>query len=386
MFHFFDKNFKEMDGFDWVEIDWNRKFYEPGSCMVYTTQDRFNPEIKFITQDGRPETGIVQKWVKEDKDGENMMAASGYFSEILASRAARMSPCYTTASTSFVNLQNFLTSTESTWTKVEWPFITPLIQDDRKSKVSMAQMSYEGGRSIGDYLYSFLKSSGKCSFWYEFKGNSASVLHIVDANAFLTPTKEIWFRKNLGSISELNFAVDQTDQFDHLYITQEVPEESGFTGMQSAVQSDGTTKYYIYEEYHTGKNQMETTEAMMEAVKVVKANISNIEIVSSNETAIREAMKQAAVLEALNHRELQKVDVSVLQNEYIYLKDYDLGNWVHVADDYSRNSTLWDGFLEEHLGSDRQAQIVEIAEVHKDNLMEATVSLGDTQRASGNIL
>lgn len=386
MFHFFNKNFEEVDGFDWVEIDWNRKFYEPGSCMVYTTQDRFDPAIKFITQDGRPETGIIQKWVKEDKDGENMMTASGYFSEIIVSRAARMSPCYTTAATSFADLQSFLTSMNSAWIHVEWPFITPSIQDDRQSKTNMAQMSYEGGGSIGDYLYNFLKSSGKCSFWYEFKGNAAGVLHIVDANAFLAPTKEIWFRKNLGSISELNFSVDQTDQFDHFYITQEVPEGSGFSGMQSAVQSDGTTKYYIYEEYHTGKTQMETTVAKMEAVKVVNANISNIEILSSNEAAIREAMKQAAVLEALNHRELQTVDVSVLQNEYIYLKDYDLGNWVHVADDYSRNSTLWDGFLEEHLGNDRLAQIVEIAEVHKDNLMEATVSLGDTQRASGNIL
>lgn len=386
MFHFFDKNFKEMDGFDWVEIDWNRKFYEPGSCMVYTTQDRFDPEIKFITQDGRHETGVIQKWVKEDKDGQNMMTGSGYFSEIIACRAARMSPCYTTTATSFASLQSFLTSADSSWTHVEWPFVTPIIADDRKRQVSMAQMSYAGGESIGNYLYSFLKSSGKCSFWYEFKGNSAGVLHIADADAFLSPTKEIWFGKNLGSISELNFTVDQTDQFDHFYITQEVPEGSGFTGMQSAIQSDGTTKFYITEEYHTGKCQMETTAAKMEAVKVVNANISNIEIVSSNEAAIRDAMKQAAVLEALNHRELQTVDVSVLQNEYIYLKDYDLGNWVHVADDYSRDSTLWEGFLEDHLGGDRLAQIVEITEVHKDNMMEVTVSLGDTQRASGNIL
>jgi hypothetical protein len=384
-FHFYDENMVEMDAPEWIEIDWNRKFYEPGTWMLYTEQGKLDPNIRFIKQDGRPEIAVVGKWSKQKKTEGDMITTSGFFFEKFLDSAIHLSPEYTTSETTISDISNFLNREGmNPFYKLKAPFGI-VFEDARFDKAkTFGPMAYELGAPAGTFLYSLLKTRS-CSFMLtpEIHDGVYSTFKLIDDKSLVNPAREIWFRQNLGSVSGVDFAIDQTAEYDNYFVTQEVPE--GFGSDPFVVgrfqQADGTVKYYIFENYVGSKSMFG-----IKPIKWIDANISGIEITAANEAKIRAAMQQAALLDMLNQREVQTIDASVIQNEYIYLKDYDIGNFIHIADDYSRDDERWNDFLKEHLGSELKSQIVEISEVHKNNTMDVTVTLGDTKRASGNII
>ena len=73
MIKFFDKFGNELDGCDLIEFSWNRKFFENRNFTLYLPAKNYAEDIKYVQVDGRPETGIVQKKVYEEKPEGNFV-------------------------------------------------------------------------------------------------------------------------------------------------------------------------------------------------------------------------------------------------------------------------------------------------------------------------
>ena len=100
--------------------------------------------------------------------------------------------------------------------------------------------------------------------------------------------------------------------------------------------------------------------------KVIQGNVSGIELKVSNESTIREQLRNQAKLEMLNNWKQETINVDVLQNTFYYLQDYNLGDiCTIVLDDIEQMFT---------------ARIMEVKEVHRKNTVEVQLVMGTPRK------
>ena len=75
----FDKYGTALGTIDFIELQWNRKYQECGSFVLYIAVDDYNAEVKYVQYSDRPETGMIQKIEYEEKVGGRFVTLSGFF-------------------------------------------------------------------------------------------------------------------------------------------------------------------------------------------------------------------------------------------------------------------------------------------------------------------
>ena len=75
----FDKYGNALGVIDFIELQWNRKYLECGSFVIYLAASDYDTDIKYVQYSDRPETGIVQKIEYEEKVGGRFVTLSGFF-------------------------------------------------------------------------------------------------------------------------------------------------------------------------------------------------------------------------------------------------------------------------------------------------------------------
>ncbi|MCE2603867.1 siphovirus ReqiPepy6 Gp37-like family protein, partial [Pseudomonas aeruginosa] len=96
--------------------------------------------------------------------------------------------------------------------------------------------------------------------------------------------------------------------------------------------------------------------------QVFFSQVDGYELIPENEAKIRNQMKLQAQLDMLNRYKVESIEVSVLQDRFYYLKDYDLGDVCSVSIDEIQQMFT--------------ARIVEVKEVHSDNKVDVEIVLG----------
>ncbi len=56
-----NSNFENLGSIEYINLQWNRKYYECGTFVIYIPADRYNNDTKYIYLKDRPELGIVNK-------------------------------------------------------------------------------------------------------------------------------------------------------------------------------------------------------------------------------------------------------------------------------------------------------------------------------------
>lgn len=78
---FLDKDFRLIKYFDFINLQWNRAYYEPGNFMVQIPACEYVNGAEYIFNNKRPELGMIQKF-EYTKDSKNQsILLSGYFYE-----------------------------------------------------------------------------------------------------------------------------------------------------------------------------------------------------------------------------------------------------------------------------------------------------------------
>ena len=362
MLIFYDKYMNQLKEIDFIEASWNRKFNEAGDFMLHTTSENWNPEIKYIKNSGRKETAIVQKVIQEQKTDGKFITASGFFCEKVLDWGCNFISKSISAKSEKVarnKINDYLDETCNTALKS--------IRLDGSPILSTIDQTIEVGTPTGQFLYGLFLGNEQ-SFWCEpiIGRNESEPLMSIIVHPYFGEDKrdEVYFGDGFGNVSSIRYHFDESGEYPSIGIIQEVQAASGFSNVQSLSTKDGV-KYFITETVTEEANKPKDLGACY-PLKVISGNVSDIEMVSANQTAIRRAMKEQGRLEMLNHYKVETVEADVLQETFFYLKDYDIGDICTIIFDSVKKSF--------------SARIIEIQEVFRKNQTEIKLIFGTPRK------
>ena len=78
---FLDKDFNLIKYFNYLNLQWIRRYYEPGQFMVQIPADQYVTGAEYVFNSSRPELGMIQKFEYARKSSGQLILLSGYFYE-----------------------------------------------------------------------------------------------------------------------------------------------------------------------------------------------------------------------------------------------------------------------------------------------------------------
>ncbi len=390
MIRYFDKFGDELNYTDFIELQWNRKLYEAGSFVLYMAAEHYNPRIKYIQNEDRPETGIVQKVEFEETSRGKFITLSGFFIEklldmgaftttqIMDATGAKSSAAaeegikillYNCFKQATENLKNSID-------KLSWGVLAPdqfaqtcFYETTLKAGAKYPAdciITFEPGEPFGATLYDFYKSNNigytaKPKFNPSKKDTEPLLGIEIETINGRNLTKDIFFGSEYDNVSNVQTAFDDSGVKSFFVAMQIVPEGIKYSNMKP-VYIDGKWQNVIYETFNEPKNRP-TDLGECSALRCISTSVS--EVNEDNEQTVRSQMIEQLRLDMLNHYRVETVAVDVIQNRFYYLRDYDLGDNCSVV-------------LE--TGELYSAQIIEINEVHRSNKVEVQIVLGTARK------
>jgi len=390
MIKYLNKYGEELPFMDFIELQWNRKYKECGSFVITMAAKDYSPDIKYIKNIGRPETGIVQKTQFEETTNGKLVTLSGSFLERALSWGQQWCDF-------FYGVQDTPYSHEETYEQLLGityanfsqffpkepidPTIianspTPLSDNLYGTKLNSNVLPpYKGmmiphDKNVMQAFYDFCETDNY-SFYCEpiFNAKEKETTEPM-LGVELTFFKgqdlrdTVYFGDAFSNVQKIDYVLDESAEFPEYVVIQQIEYATGFTGVVTLPTPDGI-KNYISERV-VEPNNAPSDIGTAYPVKVFYSNITGIEMVSANESKIRSEMRKQATVDMLSHYKVENIAVDVLQERFLYLHDYDLGDICSIiASDIEQMFT---------------ARIVEIYEVHKENRVEVQVVMGTPQK------
>lgn len=381
MIIYLDKTGQELPPRDFIELQWTRKCFEPGSFSLYVRAEDWDKKIKYIQLDDRPETGIVQKIQYEYLPEGDFITASGFFIEKLLDWGAPITDI-STVNDILTSLDILCFSFYSQYTgriKDEYstdhdsifpPFTNNLYcayfePKTLKSSV-LTQLRAKGGEPGGKTIYDFLRVNGFRLVARPYFNNPARAARepmiglIMEAKKLRS--KDVYFNKSLGTAKNIEYVFDDSGAYPHIVGVQIIEDKISYTN-SLYIYKDSKFQKCIYESYEYNVNAPQDVGAA-KPLRVIYTTANDIE--SGKEASVRAQMQNALKLELLNNYKVEHIACEVLQDRYIYPRDYDLGDLCNVQLD--------------ELEVEYSARIVEIREVYHKNICEIEIVLGTPTR------
>ncbi len=392
MITYLNKFGDEIMPIDFIELQWNRKYHDSGNFVLYMAAKNYNPDIKYIQVKDRPETGIVQKIMYEEKTNGDFVTLSGFFIEKLLDCTAptqyRISnqaqypdpvPDAINDSLRWFFYNYFIQQTDNLKNSIDPTalgisyidnnavvfFYETLVKDG--TGIPRSLISFDIGEPFGKSLYKNLEKYN-CSYivrpLFKNRDESKPLLGIeTQIWKGRDLRNSIYFGDSIDNVKKIEFMVDESGAKECVIGLQEIPDEiTNYSNVFFAYE-DGKYKKYISEVYDY-QNNMPTSLGKVFPQKIIKTNCS--EINASNEKTVRETMQHEAKLELLNNYIDEKISIDVIQNKFYYLKDYDLGDVCTIVIDKIQKMYT--------------ARIVEVNEVFSHNKNEVELILGTPTR------
>lgn len=387
MIKFFDKLGNELDSYDFIEFAWNRKFFESGNFTIYLTAKGYIDNIKYVQVDDRPETGIVQKKVYEEKPEGSFVTLSGFFIEKLLDNSSTIASSIIFESSenrvkermkhilyeTFPQLSDKLKNSMSSTSGLEQAFTSDRAVlyettiSDKSHVPKSAGVFFSHGDPVGTKFYELLKSENMSYYCTPsfFKDEKKPFLGIEINTVKSRDLKDkIIFSKNLGNIKKIEYVRDESNAKPHLIGVQVLPEDVHYPDEKTILTPDFKAERIITEELIEDRI-LPRNFGRSYPKKVIQTNISNIK--EDNETSVRSQMRRALKLEMLNNYMEETISVDVIQDRFLYLRDYDLGDEVTIHVD--------------ELKVQYNSRIIEVREVYKNNQLEIEIVLGTPRKS-----
>lgn len=380
----FDKYGNALGVIDFIELQWNRKYLECGSFVIYLATSDYDVDIKYVQYSDRPETGIIQKIEYEEKVGGRFVTLSGFFVDKILDGGAYYAAYNFEGSTdadqeikgymfAALNLNadgNIETGVTDTGKRV----VNNLVIDIDSTYPEKLNNVVEMGEPLGQSLYDILSDDGRS---YTCK----PIYHQNEAMPLLGLNVKFWqgrdlrndvrFSDSLNNVSSTKYTYDESAEYARYQVLLALPDDTDATqwtgnyGTVIGMIVDGTLKYYLQTYYEESSNKPKDMGKYMPE-KVYVAQVDGIDLVPGNEQEIVEKMQEAARLDMLNNYKVESIEVDALQHRFIYRQDYDLGDVCTVSID--------------DIGQMYTARIIEIDEVYASNKLDVTVIMGTPQK------
>lgn len=379
MINILDKYGAVLPLFDFIELQWNRKYSETGDFSLYTYVGSFNPKAKYIQVIGRPETGIIQKVVYEENEHGQFVTISGFFIDKfldygLYTKSGTFTPSLNNVKIMLLelfkqhssNLENSISGIHKGNTE---RFLQPVLYEtllEEESKWNSSEkISIEAGMSANDIIRSALDSAGDglvCKPTFNTNKEGPHLGIKIDTLVGLDLRNTVFFGEAWNDVSKVEYILDDSANRNNLIGMQVLPDDVSYSSAISTY-VDGESKKVIYENILDQNNK---PLGLGNCNPPMFYSTSVSEITADNESEVREQMRQQLQLEMLNNYKIETISVDVIQNSFYYGQDYDLGDICTV--DIAELNQSW------------VARITEIHEVYRKNNMEVQLILGTPQK------
>ncbi len=376
----------ELKMIDFIELQWSRKYFECGSFVLYIAAKDYDPNVKYIQCVGRPETAMVQKVVYEEKSNGEFITLSGFFVDKVLDWSAYTIPISTVTFKGKAEVKKRLTQwlletvsdkyaqPKDVYEKPHWAVEGSAVNGARLSADSDVpnelSISAELGESTGSAIRKALKSAGYTLICRPIFSENEEPgkpllgieLHIQRGHDL---RDDVFFGEAWGNISKCEYAYDESGIYSGFLVSQEIPDDFKTSNEVHSFWKDGKKVRAIHE-YVFFEDNVPSGLGHCVPLKVFDANISGVEIKSSNESLIRSKMRDAAKLEMLNNYKQETISVDVLQHRFYYLKDYNLGDICTINID--------------SIQKEFTSRLVEVREVHAKNKVDIELVFGTQNR------
>lgn len=376
---------------DFIEVSWDRKWSATGEFMAYLPLAEYMRlsalDVKYLTNVGRPEIGIVQKIEYAKKISGAYVTVSGYFAENLLDFCSYRRTTVISANTA-ANVKSGISSyldKASTGVTVDGKTYKPIsgIYIDADSVFpESADSSIDNGTQAGEGLYQVLSGTGysiRTSVKSYPQSDSEAVgvsVKFIEGTDRTTGDDAIYFGKAYNNVSNVSYILDESAERCLYEIIQEVDAQyyssflASYFPIKFSETVDGEAHYYIGCTYVYNGNKPSGLGDVYPK-KVLETSISSEEAdltvtTAANQSKIAGLMKKKAQLDMLNNYKVETVSVDVIQERYYYLTDYDIGDVCIVQID--------------DLEQQYHARIEEIQETHKSNRVDVKLVLGTPTR------
>lgn len=324
-----NKDFQTLTHIQYLNLQWKRRYYEPGSFSMRILANDFDPNVKFLYTHERPEVGMVQKVDYERTAQGEFVQLSGCFLESLYNRIyayphikGRMS------------LMALLAYANHPWYTLDLYTVHP---DTGTFGAVEVDVSWQND-TITDCLYSTLKTL-ELSWRFELDQSTGAL------------NMRIWQGLDRTQNQQANAYALFTDESHHVTRFAYTEDESGYKNHAVVFYgSDSIGDPYRHDVY--------TENWQTEGRRWLMMNV--------DDDLTEQQRTQKAHDELKKHPVVQGADVEVIQSGLLYLKDYDLGDKCDIVC--------------HRLGKSFAARITGVDEVFKAGQHKIDLTLGESAR------
>lgn len=327
-----DKNFQPLAYLEFINLQWNREYYQAGSFSVQIPAIQYQPEMVYIYTPDRPETGIIQKVELTESVKGRFVQLSGFFLENILNDKIVYPTYYA---------KGKLDSAVADMVE-KYKEDIPLLKVIKPSGKAESITWQETGGQLGTVAYTQLQTqqmSFRCRYDYASNSIEFSVWQGLDRTQDQTKNNFVIFSNGFRNLSNVKASFDNSNYKNYAVIAGQ--DEGSDRKIAYADQSNGGYRKVLFVDARNEKwNEEEQTEK-----------------------EYLEGLRQKGIEKLLDYQNEKNIEVDVTQGTFQYLVDFDLGDIVDVA-------------LEE-LGVSMQARIISVREVEKQNTHTITIELGD---------
>jgi len=280
-----DEFFQPVSYIPFINLQWKRRYYEVGTFTIQILAKDYDSRIRYVYAHQRPELGVIERRETQHEIKGDFTLLSGRFIEhVLSWRLAypHIKGNYTLQALS----EHFI---RHEWYKLDiYDIIVP-----GDLPANTVDVGWEND-PLGECMYETLKT---------LEMSQRIVFNPDDS----TLTYRIWQGVDrTQSQSENPFAVF-SDESCYVTSFKYIEDISNYKNVAMILYGSGPSRsdYYIGGEYNIGSRWM---------------------LMNGDESDGLASLKQQAHEELQKHPIVQEAEINVIQNEFFYLKDYDLGD------------------------------------------------------------
>lgn len=335
-----DKDFQPVQYLKYINLQWNRKYYECGDFSIQMAASQYKDNMAYIYCPSRPETGIIQKIEYEQTYKGKIMQISGFFLErILWDKI--IFPTYYANGRLEDSARDIVNKYKDDIPLLE---VGPAILS---KDVGNSVVWQETGGEIGDVLYTRLQTqqlSQRCRFNYQENKIYYEVWQGLDRTQAQSVNNFVVFSEKFRNMQKANVTKDSSNYKNYFVV-----------GGVDEIENDDSTRIFVNVDLSNGSYKKK--------LFVDQKSLSwNKEEQSIDE--YKQSLYEKGVEKALDYVDTVNIEVEGQNTIFKYLVDYDLGD-------------VCDVIVEDCLNLSMMARIIEIDEVVKKNQHTITLSLGD---------
>lgn len=316
-----------------INVQWNRKYYEPGDFSIQIPANTYLPEMRYVYMPGRNELGMIQKPLYTNDVAGDTIQLIGMFSEAELNDKIVYPTFYANG-----NISDEV-----------YEMVTQYKEDIPNLVIP------ESHEQIGDNIQfqeTHANLSDTCFTKLQTQEMSYRIKYDFEAK---TKTFEIWQGKDRTQAQEVNNFVVFSTQFGNINNATVEEDSSNFKNW-ALVGGSGEGKDRIYVE-------VDLSNGGYKKKIFIDASGENYDEEKQTLSEYKANLRQYGIEKMLDYQVIQNVDFISSESGYVYLQDYDLGDKCDV--------------IIEPLQLSLEARIIAVYEVFKENIHTIELEFGN---------